>query len=275
MKIIFSKHLGFCFGVKRALDIVLNSLKNDPKPIQVLGEIVHNEKILEALREKGVKFISSPKFAKKGTLIIRAHGFPPFEVPSNVTLRDATCLFVKKVQNLAKILNENGYQVVIFGKKTHPEVVGICAFSQNKAKVLENKSQAKKLPRFKKIGLISQTTCDEEKFLEILEVLKNKTKELKHFETICPEVKLRQRELREILKITEAVLVIGSKHSSNTQKLAKIVQNSGKKLIWVNSLKELKRRNLERFSSLGVVSGTSAPDFEVEKIKKYLKTYAD
>jgi 4-hydroxy-3-methylbut-2-enyl diphosphate reductase len=271
MKVIFSKHLGFCFGVKRALKIALDSLKNDPKPIQVLGEIIHNEKILEALRKKGIKFVSSPKGVKKGTLIIRAHGFPPFKVPQNVALRDATCLFVKKVQNLAKILNENGYQVVIFGKRNHPEVVGICAFAQNKAKVLENKSQAKKLLKFKKIGFISQTTCDEEKFFEILEILKKKAKEFKYFETICPEVRLRQKELKEILKDVEAVLVIGSRLSSNTQKLANIVKTSGKKLIWINSLKELKRRNLKGISSLGVVSGTSAPDLEIKKIKEYLK----
>ena len=128
----------------------------------------------------------------------------------------------------------------------------------------------KKLPKFKKIALLSQTTSNEEKLFEILEILKKKAKELKYFNTICPQVKSRQRELKEILKKVKAVLVIGSKLSSNTQKLAKIVKNSRKKLIWVNSSKELKRKNLQKIPSLGVVSGTSVPDFEVEKIKNYL-----
>jgi len=229
VKIIFAKNLGFCFGVKRALNIVENSIKNDPKPIYILGEIVHNEKLIQKLKKEGVKFVFSPKEVKKGTLIIRAHGFPPFKVSKEAILRDATCPFVKRVQNLAYNLSKNGYQVVIFGKKDHPEVIGISAFAKNKALIIENKSQAKKLPKSKKIALISQTTSNEEKFSEILEILKNKAKELKYFNTICPEIKLRQRELKEILKKAKAVLVIGSKLSSNTQNLAKIVKNSGKK----------------------------------------------
>mgnify|MGYP000455523401 CR=1 FL=1 len=144
MKIIFAKNLGFCFGVKRALNIVESSIQNNLRPIYLLGEIVHNEKIIQDLKEKGIKIVSSPKEVKKGTLIIRAHGFPPFQIPQKVILRDATCPFVKRVQNLAQRLNKNGYQVVIFGKKDHPEVIGISAFAKNKALIIENKSQAKK-----------------------------------------------------------------------------------------------------------------------------------
>jgi 4-hydroxy-3-methylbut-2-enyl diphosphate reductase len=273
VKIIFAKNLGFCFGVKRALNILEKSIKNDSKPIYLLGEIVHNEKVIQKLKKEGVKIVFSPREVKNGTLIIRAHGFPPFKISRKVILRNATCPFVKRVQDLACNLSKDGYQVVIFGKRNHPEVIGISAFSKNKALIVENKSQAKKLPKFKKIGFISQTTSDEEKFFEILEILKKKAKEFKYFNTICPQVKLRQKELKEILKKVEAVLVIGSKSSSNTQKLAKIVKNSGKKLIWINSLKELKKKNLKEISSLGVVSGTSAPNFEIEKIKNYLQKF--
>jgi len=270
VKIIFAKNLGFCFGVKRALKIVENSIKNDSKPIYILGEIIHNERIIQKLKKRGVKILSSPKKVQKGTLIIRAHGFPPFKIAKKVILRDATCPFVKKVQNLAQRLQKNGYQVVIFGKRDHPEVIGISAFAKNKALVVENKSQAEKLPKFKKIALLSQTTVNEEEFFEILKILKKKAREVEYFDTICPQVKSRQRELKEILKKVRTVLVVGSKLSSNTQKLAEIIKNSRKKLIWVNSLKELKRKNLKGIPSLGVVSGTSAPDFEVEKIKNYL-----
>lgn len=271
MKIVIAKNIGFCTGVRRALEIAKNSLKIDPKPVQFLGEIIHNEKIVNGIKEKGGKFISDPREAKSGTLIIRAHGSSPFPLLKNVSVRDATCPLVKRAQESAKKLAKEGYEVVIIGEKKHPEVEGIRGNIKNKAIVIENETEARKIKWFKKLGVISQTTQGIDKTERILKILKNKSAELKWINTLCPQVLLRQKNLLEIIKKVDGILVIGSKTSANTQRLARIAKKS-KKPVWrINSLEELKKLKLKNSLKLGVVSGTSAPDWIVKEIKNYLE----
>jgi len=270
MKIILAKNLGFCFGVKRAVELSEKILKKDPRPIQFLGKPIHNERVIEKIKKGGGKFISNPKQAKSGTLVIRGHGLPPFASPKNVLTRDLTCPLVKKAQLAARSLFEAGHKAIIIGDKKHPEVKGIKGYTQNKATVIENEQQAKKLRKFKKIGVVAQTTQDFNKVNQILKILRKKSKSLQWINTLCPEVLSRQRELSQILKKTDGVLVIGSQSSANTGSLAKMVKNAKRKLFWINSLENLKRINFKKVSTLGVASGTSAPDWEIEKIKKWL-----
>jgi len=250
------------------------SLKDDPKPIQFLGDLVHNEKVIQRFRKKGVKFISQPTEAEPGTLIIQAHGFPPFseKIKKRLLIRDATCPLVKKVQQLANFLCKKDYKIIIFGDKNHPETKGIQGYVQNQVIIIGNENQAKKLPKFKKIGLVSQTTQSLDKFNGVLKVLKNKTGKLKWFNTLCPEVMKRQKELDEILEKSDGILVIGSRSSANTKKLAEKAKKFQKQVWRLNSLKELKskKKELKKIMILGVVSGASAPDWEIEKIKKWL-----
>ena len=203
MKIIFAKHIGFCSGVKRAIDIAEKSLKGDPKPIQFLGPLIHNERVIEKIKRKGGKIVSSLKEVKTGTLIPRAHGIPADifkNITKDVIIRDATCPLVKRAQNLAKELFEKGYQVIIIGDRNHPETEGIKGYTKNQAIIVGNESQAKNLPKFKKIGVVAQTTQNLDKVNQILKILKDKAKKFKWVNTICPEVLVRQRELSEILK---------------------------------------------------------------------------
>jgi len=273
MKVIFAKNIGFCSGVKRAVSIAKKSVKEDPKPIQFLGSLVHNEKVIERFRKKGVKFVVSPKQAISGTLIIQAHGFPPLseEIKKRLLIRDATCPLVKKAQVLANFLYQKDYQIIIVGDKNHAETKGIKGYIDNKATIVENENQAKKLPKFKKIGIVAQTTQGIEKFNQIIKILKSKTNEIKWFNTICPEVNARQKELNEILRISGGILVVGSRSSANTKRLVEKVKKLKKKVFWINSLEELKNKKLKGISTLGVVFGTSTPDWEIEKIKKYLE----
>lgn len=279
MKIIFAKHLGFCSGVKRAVSIAEKSLKKDQNPIWFLGNLVHNEKVMEKFKKEGVRFIASPKQAKSGTLIILAHGFPTFSLKANkklLLIRDATCPLVKKVQLLASSLYKKGYRVIIIGDRGHSETKGIKSYTKNKAIIIENENQAK-IPRFlkkvwdKKIGVVSQTTQNLNKFNHILKILENKTGELKWFNTICPEVTARQKELNKILENCDGILVIGSRSSANTSRLAEMVKKAKKNLWWINSLGELKKKKIKNSSILGVVSGTSTPDWEIKKIRTWLE----
>jgi len=278
MKIVFAKHLGFCSGVKRAVSIAEKSLKKDQKPIWFLGNLVHNEKVMEKFKKEGVRFITSPKQAKSGTLIILAHGFPTFSLKANkklLLIRDATCPLVKKVQLLASSLYKKGYQVIIIGDRGHSETRGIKSYTKNRAIIIENENQAK-IPRFlkkvgdKKIGVVSQTTQNLNKFNHILKILENKAEELKWFNTICPEVTARQKELNKILASCNGILVIGSHSSANTGRLAEMIKKAKKNLWWINSLEELKKINFKNTQYLGVVSGASTPNWEIKKIKKWL-----
>jgi len=274
VKVIFAKNIGFCSGVKRAMAIAEKSLKEDPKPVQFLGPLVHNEKVIENLKRKGGKTISDLDQVKSGTLIIKAHGVSPTlekRLPKSVLIRDATCPLVKKAQLKARDLSEAGYQVIIIGDRNLSETEGIKGYAKNQALIIENESQAKSLAKFKKIGVISQTTQNLDKVNQILKILKNKAKEFKWVNTVCPEVLVRQKELSGILKKADGVLVIGSPTSANTTRLMGIVKES-KKPVWrINALEDLKKQKLTNISTLGVVSGTSTPDWEIKKIKKWLK----
>ncbi len=273
MKIIFAKHIGFCWGVKRAITIAKKSLKEDPKPIQFLGPLVHNEKVIERLKRLGGKFISHLNEIKLGTLILRAHGeiVDLKKTEKKIIIRDTICPLVKNAQLTAQNLFKDGYQVIIIGDKGHPEVKGIKGKVEGKTFVIENESQAKSLPKSKKIGVVSQTTQDLNKVNEILKILENKAKKFKWVNTVCPEVVFRQKELSEISKKADGILVIGSRSSANTRRLAEIVKKVKKPIWWINSLAELKKINFKDISSLGVVSGTSAPDWEIKNIKKWLE----
>ena len=283
MKIIFAKHIGFCSGVKRAISIAEESFKERRRPIQFLGSLVHNEKVVGEFEKKGVKFVKSFKEVKKGILIIQAHGVPPFseKVAKKVLIKDATCPLVRKAQLTALSFYKKGYKVIIVGDKNHSEVKGINGYIENSAVIIENESQAEKLnlAEFKKIAVIAQTTQNLNRFNKILKILKKKwlsvvkTKRAKGFKginTICPEVIIRQKELKGILRKSDGILVIGSRSSANTGRLVQAAKKNRKKVIWVNSLEELKKKKMKGISVLGVVSGTSTPNSEVEKIRKYL-----
>lgn len=277
MKIIFAKNIGFCFGVKRAVLIAENSLKKDPKPVQFLGSLIHNEKVIEKFKKREIKFIKNLKSTKSGTIIIQAHGIPPLsqKIKKDLLFRDATCPLVKKAQIAAKSLYEKGYKVIIIGDKDHSEVKGIKGWSKNQALIIENENQAKKIPKYNKIGVIAQTTQNLDNINKVLKVLKSKTKKLKYLNTLCPEVQKRQNEIESILKKTDSVLIIGSKSSANTKRLVEKAKESKKQVFWVNSLtelkKEFKKQKIKKISVLGVISGTSASNEEIEKIKIWLK----
>jgi 4-hydroxy-3-methylbut-2-enyl diphosphate reductase len=275
MKIIFAQNLGFCTGVRKALKTARKSLKKDKKPVWFLGEIIHNEKVIEEIKKKGGKTILDPRKIKSGTLVIRAHGTPPLPPLPGVLIKDATCLLVKRAQNIAKELEKDGYSVVVIGEKNHPEVKGILGNISGQAIVVENCQQAKKISKSKNLGVLAQTTQSQNNVDEILKILKEKTKKLKWKNTLCPQVAARQKELTEILKKTDGILVIGSKTSANTQQLVKIAKKNNKPVWRANSAQELKKISFKNVSILGVVSGTSAPDWEVKEIKKNLKIIAN
>jgi len=273
VKIVFAKNIGFCSGVKRAIAIAEKSLREDLKPIQCWGSLVHNERVIEKFIKKGVRFTKNLKGIKSGTLIIQAHGRPPFssQIKKNIVVRDATCPLVKKVQLIASSLHRKGYQVIIIGDKNHSETKGIKGYTNKKGIIVENKKGAERLSKFKKIGVVAQTTQGLDNVNQVLDILKKKSKEIEYINTLCPEVQNRQKELSLILKKTDGILIIGSRTSANTKRLMEIAKKSKKPAWRTNSTRELKRMKLKNLSALGIVSGTSTSDWLIKEITNKLR----
>lgn len=276
MEIIVGKTSGFCFGVKRAVDGVSEDAKKY-KRLKCLGDIVHNEVVVNDLKDKGVCVINSLDEVDDGeTLAIRAHGVPKnvYEEAQKrkVELRDYTCPKVDVIHKKIEQADRDGYQVIIIGKKTHPETVGSKGFS-TKAIVIENKDEIEALPDFKKVYVIVQTTFSKAKYLEMEELLKNKYSNIICDNTICQSTKTRQDECRELAKKVDFMIVIGGKESSNTQKLYEIAKEENDNSIIIQDENDKKIEESAKYDIIGIMSGASTPDISIQKVIEKLKSF--
>lgn len=278
MEIIVGKNAGFCYGVHRAVDKALEEVKKNKT--YCLGEMVHNQNVINKLENLGLCFIKTIE-ESKGNTIIRAHGEPKSVYKKakemGINLIDLTCPSVLKIQNLADEYSKKGYFIIIVGKTNHPEVLGIKSRAGCDYRVIDNKSDISELLNIinnkKKVLLISQTTHSSKKFDEIAEELKNSINsdiELEIKKTICPSTEIRQKETEEIAKKVDLMIIIGDKRSSNTNKLYDIACNFCNNVVFVSNEIEI---NLDRFKgikSVGIMAGASTPKEDILKIKELL-----
>ncbi len=277
MKIEIAKNIGFCFGVKKAVQIVEDNLAQMTEPIQMYGNLVHNEEVTEKLTQKGIEVVNNLDEVKKGTLIITAHGVSSgtkneLQRRKDLEVLDTTCPIVKQVQNLAKKLFHQGKQVLILGDKDHSEVKGINGYTNKTAIVFysEQEFDSIKIEK-KKYALIVQTTQDSEKFAKIAKKARQKIESIEIFNTICQVVNQRQKEARKIAERNDIVLVVGSQTSANTTRLFKISSASCKNTYFVATKNELKKEWFDSKDKIGLISGTSTPNWVIREIKTYLK----
>ncbi len=270
MKIILAHNIGFCFGVERAYQMSLQALMEGP--CYMLGKLVHNENILEDLRSRGLQFIESPEEATQGTVIIRAHGIDDktrFKLEEKkVKVVDATCPLVKKAQDLARDLEEEGYRVAIIGKKDHAEVRAIKGVLRNRAFILEEEKDISEIPRDLPLGVVVQTTQNKERAGKIIEKIKSEFKKVKINNTLCYAVGKRQEEVKSLLKEVDIILVVGSEISANTTELCKI---AGEKAYLVGGPTEVRKGWFSGKKSVGVISGTSVSLETVEAVVKKIE----
>ncbi|MEO0288700.1 MAG: 4-hydroxy-3-methylbut-2-enyl diphosphate reductase [candidate division WOR-3 bacterium] len=280
MKIIVAKNSGFCFGVKRAMKIIEDLEKDSKeKPLYTLGPIIHNPQVVESLKEKGIFPLNDVSEMKNGKLILRTHGVEKKLLEKikrkNIEYIDATCPFVANAHNYAIKLFKEGYQVVIFGEKDHPEVLAINSQIDNKGIVIEKKEDVKNLFKTKsgKIGIISQTTQSLEKFKEIVNELMEHFKEIYVVNTICNATSLRQRSAIDVAKKVDLMLVIGGKNSGNTKRLYQICSQLNKNTFHIEVSGELEslKSKILKSEKVGIVAGASTPDWIIDDVKKYLK----
>ncbi|MBE0491847.1 MAG: 4-hydroxy-3-methylbut-2-enyl diphosphate reductase [Sulfurospirillum sp.] len=267
MKIKLAKSYGFCFGVKRAIKIAEDSID-----ASTIGPLIHNNEEIQRLKEnfnvQTLHSIEEAKGIKKA--IIRTHGIPKNDLKiledQKIDIVDATCPFVTKPQQICEQMSGEGYEVIIFGDATHPEVRSVKSYAHNGAKVVLDVAQVKELKLSNKIAIVSQTTRRVEEFLKVVDYLVANFKEVRVFNTICNATFENQDAARELAKEADVMVVIGGKNSSNTKQLFSIAQQHCEHSFLIENENELQKEWFANKKLCGVTAGASTPDWIIEKI---------
>ena len=275
MEVIVAKTAGFCFGVKRAVDKVYEQIELGKKPIFTYGPIIHNEEVVKDLHAKGVEVIDTKEelsALKEGVVVIRSHGvgkeiYDLLE-RNGVEIVDATCPFVKKIHKIVSEQSADGRQVIIVGDEKHPEVQGIKGWGNEETKVIESYDDFEKLaiPAEKRLCMVAQTTFNYNKFQELVEKISRTSYDINVLNTICNATQERQVEAKKVASQVDVMLVIGGKHSSNTQKLYEICQKECKNTYYIQTLDDLNPECISSACNVGITAGASTPNNIIEEV---------
>ena len=275
MEVIVAKTAGFCFGVKRAVEQVYEQIDAGVKPIYTFGPIIHNEEVVRDLEEKGVSVLHTEEELsnlQEGTVVIRSHGVGKhiYELLESrgIHVVDATCPFVKKIHRIVEKQNREGRRVIIIGDEHHPEVQGIKGWGDDRTLVVKTEEQLNELPVSKddKLCIVSQTTFNYNKFQDLVEKFSKKGYDILVLNTICNATQERQVEAGRIASQVDAMIVIGGKNSSNTQKLYEICHKECKNTYYIQTLGDLNPESVNSVRSVGITAGASTPNYIIEEV---------
>lgn len=281
MKIIIGKTAGFCYGVRRAVNETKKELENSSE-ICCLGEIVHNKSVVKDLEERGITFVNDIDECK-GKVIIRAHGESKETYKKlkekGIEIKDLTCPKVLKTHELAEEYIKHNYFIVLIGVQGHPESIGTLSFCGENSYLLQDKSNIKEMvdkineSKLKDILILAQTTYNSKKFDDIVEEIKKELngKNIKVKKTICEATKIRQNETTKIAKKVDAMIIVGDKKSSNTNKLYDISKEYCKRTFFVQTAEELNIEELKNAKEIGIMAGASTPEEDIAKIIEKVK----
>ena len=280
MKVIKAKTAGFCFGVKRAVDTVYEQVDVCDGPIYTYGPIIHNEEVVKDLESKGVVVLRTEEEldnVENGTVIIRSHGvekriYDKLEA-KGLRVVDATCPFVKKIHNIVRKESAEGKYILIIGNPDHPEVIGIRGWAGEHAAVIRNADDIENIDfsKNRKICVVSQTTFNYNKFKDLVEIIKKKSYDVSVLNTICNATKERQTEAQSIAESVDAMIVIGDKHSSNTQKLFEICRKACNNTYYIQTLDDLDLNQLGSVETVGITAGASTPNNIIEEVQNNVR----
>lgn len=280
MEIYVARSAGFCYGVKRAINLARKTLSKSKVKCFTLGPIIHNPSVVKELEDQGLKVVNSVTDVKKGILVIRSHGISKEEkeyldkMEGNVKLVDATCPFVEKALAKLKLLKDEGYNIFYLGDKNHPEVKGLLSYIDNQAIVFE-KPEDIPVKKYVKVGLISQTTQKPEVLKRSVEKLLPLCEELRVFNTICQTTTIRQREAKELAKKVDMMIVLGGKMSANTKKLAEICKEELERTYHIETVKELKKTWFKGVKKIGITAGASTPKEHIKEVIEFLENLGE
>ena len=289
MTITLADSAGFCFGVKRAVDTVYHLLEDKEKKVYTLGPIIHNEQVVQDLNANGVGVVCNPEEISgeddNATLVIRSHGVSQDVIrrikEKGLCYEDATCPFVKKIHQTVEEYSAKSYRIIIIGSKDHPEVQGILGWTNGRGTVIETAEEAEDFslanPQ-EKICIVSQTTFNYKKFQELVEIFSEKGYDIIAVNTICNATSTRQKEAEELAARSDAMIIIGGKHSSNSRKLYEICKNQCENTFFIQTADDLEGISFDSFASLGITAGASTPNNIIQEVleacqKQVLQNY--
>ena len=281
MNVTIAKSAGFCFGVKRAVNMVYEAIQKESLPIYTYGPIIHNDEVVKDMKSQGVDVVSNLEqldSLEKGIMIIRSHGISKAEYEqieqAGFTIMNATCPFVLKIHKLVEQHSKNGEHIIIVGNSEHPEVKGIRGWIHgNKVNIINSQKEAQNLSisSNEKACIVSQTTFNYKKFKEIVEIIVEKGYDIIVLNTICNATEERQTEAREIASKSDAMIVIGDSNSSNTQKLFEICKKECENTYYVQTSNDMDNTKLESINNVGITAGASTPNNIIEEVSKNVR----
>ena len=262
---------GFCFGVKRAIEMAYEAIGVEPK-LYSYGQLIHNKTVTDDLASKGLEIVENLDGLTEGTLLIRSHGvgkalYDEAET-KGLKILDGTCPFVKKIHNIVHEKLANGMGIIIVGDGTHPEVIGINGWCENAAVILEDEEAAKtkEIPEKDRYAVVVQTTFRQAKFDKILEILQDRGINMEIHNTICSATEKRQTEAEELSKTVDKMIVIGGKNSSNTQKLVEICAKNCGNTVHIETICDLVLNNFGKDDKIGITAGASTPPAIIKEV---------
>ena len=275
MEVIVAKTAGFCFGVKRAVEQVYEQIEKADRPVYTFGPIIHNEQVVEDLAQKGVRVIDTEEeleAVRDAIVIIRSHGVGKHIYDllerNGVTVVDATCPFVKKIHRIVQEQQAAGRRVIIVGNPEHPEVQGIRGWGNEGTLVVETADQIENLPvsTKDKLCIVAQTTFNYNKFQDLVEKFEKKGYDILVLNTISNATQERQVEAKRIASEVDAMIVIGGRNSSNTQKLYEICRKECKNTYFIQTLGDFNPECVNSVRSVGITAGASTPNQIIEEV---------
>ena len=285
MKVIVAKTAGFCWGVKRAMDAVLEASNSGQKNVQTLGPIIHNPQALELIGKRGVAVIETPEKVAEGTVVIRAHGIPIQDLrglkarqkAGELKIINATCPEVAKVHNKIKKWSPKGYFTVILGSHGHAESIAHRSFAEHGSRIVANLGEAMELSpeELEKVLVVAQTTFTVKDYGEISDYIRNRAGDCILENTICEDTWMRQDEAQKLAEAVDYVIVVGGKASSNTKHLAELARHYGKPVQYVETAAELDLAQFKGNETVGILAGASTPTWLVDEVVDTMEQLGD
>ncbi|MCR4587372.1 MAG: 4-hydroxy-3-methylbut-2-enyl diphosphate reductase [Lachnospiraceae bacterium] len=287
MKVILAESAGFCFGVERAVNTVKEQIaaqlavpEEERLPIYTYGSIIHNKHVVSDFENKGVKVIGSLEELEtihKGVVIIRSHGVEKkvYDImeQNGVTCVDATCPFVKRIHTIVHTESEKGTHIIIVGNDGHPEVEGIKGWVVNTPDVIGTKEEAENFQGnlSDNYCIVSQTTFQNDKFQDIVDIFCNKGYNVNVVNTICNATHERQEEACKISETADIMIVIGDPQSSNSRKLYEICRKECENTYFIQTLDDLHPEIPDTAKTVGITAGASTPNNIIEEVQSYVR----
>jgi len=271
LEIKTAEEAGFCFGVKRAIEMATGQIESqEESPVYTLGPIIHNPQVVKKLENLGIVSVDDLAEIDDGVIIIRSHGVEPEVIKQardkGLTIIDATCPYVKKAQDNASLLISEGYQTLIYGDREHPEVKGILGATDYQAEIIQDQEDLEKIQLETRVGIVAQTTKSPASFRDLIARILPLVKELKIFNTICNTTQIRQRSAEKLAEEVEVMFVIGGFNSANTNRLVELCVLTGTPTYHIETTEDIDWNWLEGVKKIGITAGASTPDWLIKEV---------